>query len=177
MNSDRRNNLGWGVLLILVGAFFLAVQMGYINNVFDLYEWPVIIVGVGAIFILIAILTGASGMAIPGSIVGGVGMLLYYFNSTGRWGEWTLWTLIPAFVGLGTFIMYLLEGKFSAAVREGGSGILWGVVLYAILAAVFGGPLPFDKYWPIIIILVGFWFLIQPLFRRNHQPHHSPSEE
>jgi hypothetical protein len=163
----KRGSLGWGILLILVGGYFLAVQFGFLPDLTEYYDWPFWIIGLGLLFILIDLITGTSGMAVPGAIITGIGSLLYYYSETGNWTDWTLWLLVPTFVGVGTFLMYLFEGRIQKAFREGGSGIIWGLVLYSIFAAIFGGPMLLGDYWPVLIILVGLWLLVRPFFRRR----------
>jgi hypothetical protein len=168
MSRDRRASVGWGVLLVLVGGFFLAQQFGWIPEFVDWLAWPVWILSLGVLFILIALLTGTSGMAVPGAIISGIGGLLYYFNTTGHWEQWTFWMLVPAFVGAGTFLMYLFEGKFEKAIREGGGSMLWGVILFAIFSAIFGpDTVPYREYWPVLLIVLGLWYLIRPMFRKR----------
>lgn len=47
----RRDNIFWGVVLILFGALFLLQNAGYINNVFALF-WPLILILVGGWIVL-----------------------------------------------------------------------------------------------------------------------------
>lgn len=161
----RNRTLGWGIVLILVGAYFMAVQFNLLPDIMDLYDWPFWVIMPGVIFLLIAALTGTSGMAVPGAIITGVGLILYYYNETNHWENWTLWLLIPGFVGIGTFFMYVLERKFSKALREGGGAILWSIAVYFIFTAIFGGWNPLGIYWPILVILYGLWLLARPFFR------------
>ena len=75
MSRRRRSNLVGGILLILLGALFLALQL--VPGLGDLvqveFSWPLIIVGVGVFLLVFGLLAGAPGMAVPACIVGGIG--------------------------------------------------------------------------------------------------------
>ena len=146
---NNRQGIVWGLLLIILGGFFLATRM--MPGLFGEIYWPFIVIGVGGMFLLAAILTRTGGLAIPGSIIAGIGGILYWQAMTGRWDSWAyLWTLIPA-VGLGVIFAGLLD------VRTPDSG---GLVLMAISAMgflIFGSAfgqlfgLTFDvgTLWPL----------------------------
>jgi hypothetical protein len=134
--EDRARNsaLRFGAVLIILGGLFLLARAAP-----DLFgpvgesSWPLIIVGVGILLLLIGAVTGAPGMAVPAAVVGGIGGLLYWQNATGNWQSWAYaWTLIPGFVGAGTLVAGLLEGK--AQTVKGG---LWLIVISLILFAIF----------------------------------------
>ena len=40
---------------------------------------------------------------------------------------------------------------------------LW--ILFIVFGAFLGGPNLLGDYWPVLLILLGLWFLIRPLFR------------
>jgi hypothetical protein len=154
-----------GILLVLVGILALVLQ-----NVSEapswLFSWPLIIVGVGVFLLLMGLLVGEPGMAVPACIVGGIGGLLYYQNATGNWESWSYaWALIPGFVGLGILVSGLVEGKGIGAVREGG----WLLIISAVLFLVFGSFLGnldlLGPYWPLILVAIGVLILVGPLLR------------
>lgn len=170
MSASQRSALAGGVILILLGLLFLLGQVapGLWSWVGEL-TWPLIIVGVGALLLVIGLLTGVPGMAVPACIVGGIGGLLYWQNATGNWGSWSYaWALIPGFAGVGTMLMGLLEGK-GRVVRDGASTLLVSLILFALFAAFFGGPSFLGTYWPVLLILLGLISLFQYFFRgRKH---------
>jgi len=84
-NMENRHGIVWGILLILLGGFFFVTQM--YPNIFGYIYWPFIVIGVGAAFLLAAILTRTGGLAIPGCIVGGIGGILYYQAISGDWAN------------------------------------------------------------------------------------------
>ncbi len=167
METSRRSNLVIGMLLVFLGAVFLIYQL--IPALHGLISWtsawPLIVVGVGLAFLLIAAVGHVPGMAIPASIIGGIGLLLLWQNSTNNWGSWAYaWTLIPGYVGIGLLLMGLLSGK----TRQVLSGGLWLIVISLVLFFIFGsflgGP-NFGDFWPILLIGLGFLILLRPLIR------------
>ena len=168
MDRKRRSNLGVGVFFILVGALALVYQLvPSIRDVLDLsFEWPMIIIGVGLFLLVLGLLVGASGMAVPAMIMCGIGGLLYWQHVTGNWESWAYaWTLIPGFVGVGVFLAELLEGKFASAVRGGGWLIFISLTMFAIFSSFLGGPEWIGPYWPVLLILAGVAMLVRMFIR------------
>ncbi len=168
MAERRRPGLVAGLVLILLGLWFLAVQLvpGVRQWAAGItLSWPLIVIAVGVALLLMGLLTGAAGMAVPACIVGGIGGLLYWQNATGNWGSWSYaWALIPGFVGVGTLLMGAWE-RNAAHVRDGLQTILVSLVLFAIFGSFFGGGRLFGPYWPGLLILLGLWLLIRPRLR------------
>jgi hypothetical protein len=170
MNKRRRTGLIGGTLLILLGVWFLLVQYvpefeGLLNIEFS---WPLFVIGAGVVLLILGLLTGEPGMAVPACIVGGIGVLLYYQNQTGDWASWAYaWTLIPGFAGVGAILAGLLGDKPKQSVRDGVNLIIISAVMFVIFSSFLGGQNLLGPYWPVLLILLGVWFLIQPLFRRK----------
>ena len=168
----NRSQLALGVVLILLGAWFIAQrQVPALETwVAQYMSWPLNVVAAGAIILLIGLLVGAPGMAIPAAIVAGIGGILYYQNRTNDYQSWSyMWTLIPGFVGVGQ----ILAGALGRSMREARSGInliLTSVVMFIIFAAIFGKLSMLGPYFPAVaLILVGLWFLVRGFWRRNRQ--------
>jgi len=105
-------------------------------------------------------------MAVPATIVTGIGCLLYWQNATGRWESWAyVWTLIPGFVGVGTILAGLLGRNLRKSLSDGGSLIFISLIMFAIFSSFLGGRGFFGNYWPALLILLGLWILVRPLFR------------
>jgi len=172
MSKERRSDLIFGVILLAIGGWFLAAQFDLvpsINEIIDIeYQWPLIIIGVGIFLFLLGLLTRTPGLSIPACIVGGIGGILYWTNSTGNWGDWAyLWTLIPVFVGVGIILSTLLGGEDKKGYRDGLILILISALLLLIFLMIFSGQGYFVRYWPVLVILAGLWIIIQAVFRRN----------
>ena len=161
----RRSSIVAGIILILVGIFFLLVpffpNISGIINITD--QWPLIIVAVGALFLFSALI-GAPGLAIPGSIITGIGGLLYYQNVNDAWASWSYaWALIPGFVGVGIIIANTLEGEAGRGLRSGGTLIIISLVLFLSFGAFLGGGISFSVLWAILFIGLGLRLLIKTL--------------
>lgn len=168
MFRNNRGNLVIGVVLILIGALFLAVQFvpGLSDWINIQWSWPLLMVAVGVSLLLFGLLVGAPGMAVPAVIVAGIGGILYYQNLSGDWTSWAyLWTLIPGFVGLGVVLAGALGGGFRRSLSEGGGLIVISLILFFIFASIMGGWNLLGDYWPVLLILLGVWLLIRQLFR------------
>lgn len=160
---EKRSSIVGGAILIIVGALFLLVQLfpGLVDLLDIDRQWPLTIVAVGGLFVLGALL-GTPPLAIPGSIIAGTGVLLYYQNLSGDWASWAYaWTLYPGFVGIGIILMNLLSGRVKRGIQEGGNLIVVSVVLFVVFAAFFNGLGGLGQFWPVILILAGLWLLLR----------------
>jgi hypothetical protein len=169
MNRGRRSSLATGLVLILIGALVLAAQ--FVDGWETWFAWPLYIVGLGAILLIIGLLTGVPSLAVPACIVAGIGGLLYYQDITKNWASWSYaWALIPGFVGIGIILAGLLSGKFRKPLREGGQLILVSLVMFLAFGSFFGliGLGPLGQYWPVLLIALGVLILFNRLiFRRR----------
>ena len=175
MNANRRSGLVGGVILVVLGVAFLLVQWvpGWGRWLRAEDSWPLIIIAVGAVLLVLAVALSIPPLAIPGCIVGGIGAMLFYQNATGYWESWAFaWTLIPGFVGVGTLLAGLLEGKGRSALGPSA----WMIFISLVAFFVFGSFLGFGRlmafgrlaaYWPVLLVLGGLLILGQGLFRRK----------
>ena len=169
MNKATRSSLAVGIILILVGGLFLAMQLipGFGDSFWALFDWPFIIIGVGVCLLIFGLLAGAPGMAVPAVIVAGLGCIFAYQNATGDWESWSyIWSLIPGFVGLGVILAALLGEGGREGVRSGLTLVFISAILFLIFSSIFGAN-PLGPWWPVLLILLGVWLLIQPLFRKR----------
>jgi len=163
MNAQRRSNIVLGIVLIVVGALYLASRFIPGLNLVITFSWPWIVVGVGALLLLLGLLIGVPEMAIPASIVSGIGGILYYQNSSGNWESWAYaWALIPMFVGFGIILSAILGGKGGKVYLQGLETMGTGAVLFVIFGSFFnafaGG---WTIYLPLVLVLVGAYILIR----------------
>ena len=162
----KQSSIVGGVILILVGLFFLAFQFlpESMTQFLDIgRQWPLIIVAVGGIFLLSAFLFQPP-MAIPGSIMTGIGLMLYYQNLTGHWESWAYsWALIPGFVGFGIWLMHTLEGQFREGVRHGARLLLISLGMFVFFGVMFSGFR--GLLWPVGLIVLGVVLLGRNLLR------------
>jgi hypothetical protein len=102
-------------------------------------SWPLIVIGVGAAFLLFGAGTSAVGLVIPGSIVLGIGCLLYVQNLTGWWASWAFaWALIPGFTGLGLYGFDRLTGASEGLKTATKVLLAVSAVLFLVFAAAVG---------------------------------------
>lgn len=172
MTKARRSDLVIGIILILIGGWFLVSEFDLVPGLNDImiieYQWPVIIIGIGIFLFLLGLLLRNPGMSIPACIVGGIGGLLYWTNSNGNWAAWSyLWSLIPGFVGIGIILSTLLGGREKNGFIEGLWLIFISAILFGIFYMIFSGQAQFIKFWPVLIILGGLWILIQTIHKKK----------
>ena len=169
--QQNRNNLALGILLILIGAWLvLTRQVPALENwLDDNFTWPMWVIGAGLLVLLIGLITGAPGMAVPASIIAGIGGILYYQNATGDFGSWSyMWTLIPGFVGVGTILAGLLGEHMRRNIAHGLNLIVISTVLFLVFATFFGGLSILGDYGAAaILILLGVYILIRGFLRTS----------
>lgn len=164
----RRRSLASAIILIGVGAFYLAVALipGVRALAYGKITWPFQIIALGLLFFATGIITFSPALFIPGTIITGIGGILYYQNSTGNWSSWSyMWALIPGFVGFGLILFGIFARKFKA-IWAGLWNILFGLICFSVFGYALGHLLRVEVIWPAIIILLGFFFLLRAV-RRN----------
>jgi hypothetical protein len=153
----------------MIGVWFLALEL-YPNLkdlIYDQGVWPVSIVGIGVGLAVIGILTWSPGMFVPACIVGGIGGLLWWQNSTGNWESWAYaWALIPGFVGVGTILTGIFTAKWDT-IKGGAWTLFVSLMLFAFFGSFLGGWTLVSQFWPVLLILFGVLLLVQGLFRRR----------
>jgi len=170
-SKPKRGDIAGGLILVFLGLIFLAWQLapGFFSDVLGIeFTWPLLIIGIGAIFLLAAIVSLQGGFLVPASILSGIGGILYYQNTTGDWASWAyIWALIPGFVGLGLFLGSLFDRSMRDARKAGIYMLLISLGVTAIFGAFFTTNVGFDYAWPVILILAGLIFLFQGILRRR----------
>jgi hypothetical protein len=160
-----------GIILIAVGILFLVGQIFGFGGFFG-YGWPLLVILPGAAF-LYAAFTGdkqAAGLAVPGAVIGGTGLILFYQNMTNHWESWAYaWTLYPLFVGLALTFIGRRQGS-EGTIRTGQGMVRWSGVAFIVAAIFFeivlfgrGGVLS-NLALPIVLIGIG----LVMLYRRGN---------
>jgi Putative auto-transporter adhesin, head GIN domain len=173
---DKNRNLGGtiiGIVLILIGLLAFFGRYFILPDMDTL--WPLIVVGVGVAFFIPLLLGNRSsgGLAVPGSILVTIGVILFIMNRTDSWEAWSYcWALIVSAVGAGIWI----NGYSSQQpeVQERGLKVLrTGLILFIIFGVVmefvfslsgeahWGGIL----LWSVLLMLVGAYLLITRLLQ------------
>lgn len=171
--KQNRSNLFLGILLIAIGAWLVATRQvpdlrEWLDNNFT---WPMWTIGAGLLILLIGLISGAPGMAVPASIVAGVGGILYYQNETGDYTSWSyMWALIPGFVGVGTVLAGLLGENTRRNLGHGLRLIVTSAALFLVFATFFGEFTFLGEYGAaIILILVGLFVLARGFMRSGEK--------
>ncbi len=161
--GSRYLRVSWSFLALgLAGVLVLWIFRAQLS-------WPSIIWGMGAMFGLVAIASGLSPLLIPGTILGGLGLLLAWQKITGDWASWAYaWALIPGFVGLGIFLAFI-NRRVPRIVGLSMAG--WSLFVFFLFGIFFAADGQFAGFWPILLILAGVIVLAQSLLvprRRYH---------
>lgn len=143
-------------LLALAGQFFRLVNWGFI--------WPFIVIGFGVLFFLAMFMGGrsAAAFAIPGSIIGGIGLILLFQNITRHWESMSyFWALIVMFVGVGIYIMGWYGGDANQR-QAGGRVMKVGFILFIIFGIFF--EMLFHSFnslvFPVLLIILGIYLIL-----------------
>ena len=179
--QQNRTSLVLGLLLILVGGWLLLTrQVPALENwLEDNFTWPMWTIGAGLLVLLIGLITGTPGMAVPASIIAGIGGILYYQNATNDFGSWSyMWTLIPGFVGVGTILAGLLGEHTRRSIAHGLNLVVISAVMFLIFATFLGGLDILGDYGAaVILILLGVYILIRGFVRSGRSsPYRGPDE-
>ena len=169
MNKQGRSQLALGVILILLGAWFLLDKtMPAFHSIFEKYtEWPVNMLLIGAGIFIVGLVLGQPGMAVPAAVVAGIGGIFYYQSITDSYDSWSyMWALIPGFVGVGSILAGLLGDSTAHNVKRGLNLMVVSAVLFLVFSSFLGGLDVFGNYGPaILLILLGLWVLGSGIYR------------
>jgi hypothetical protein len=169
MDRKTRTRLFLGIILVLVGGWFLLVQWFPDLKILPPFEfsWPWFVIGAGILLMLLGLLVGEPDMLVPACVVGGIGGLLYWQNETGNWASWAyVWTMIPGFVGIGVFLSGLIKGKRSD-LKDGLNLVLISMILFAVFAGFFGQMEWAALVGAVALILGGLSLILRSVFRKK----------
>jgi hypothetical protein len=174
--EDRRGPIVLGVILVLVGAVFLATNV----TGFQLSAaWPLFIIVPGLILLAASFASGGEaggGLAITGSIVTTVGLILAVQEATGLYATWAYaWALVaPGSVGLGMLLFGSFTGRqdlSTAGIRLAGIGLALFVGFALFFEGVIGlsgaGTPPLEGFLPIGLIALGAILVVGSVVSRR----------
>jgi hypothetical protein len=184
-NKRFSGSLVVGAILIALGLLSLIGQI-FRGFPFMSYLWPFIIIGFGGLFFVGMLAGGKSmaGLAIPGAIISGLGLMMFIQNLTGYWQSWAYsWTIILVLIGLGIFIMGLYTEDLHR--RQAGLRVM---KVGAILFIIFGGffelvlnafrPYGVQQYiFPVLLVALGIYLVVvrSGLFSSRHIDANNPT--
>jgi hypothetical protein len=170
MNTKRNSGtLIAGAILIAIGALSILGQV-FEGFHFWSFLWPLIVIAVGGMFFIGMFAGGKSlaGLAIPGSIISVIGLMMFLPNISNHWESWAYgWTVILFSVGLGVFIMGLYTQDAHRR-QEGLRVMRVGAILFIIFVGFFEG-LIFNAFrgtgiqpyiFPALLILLGLYLVV-----------------
>lgn len=163
-----------GILIALGLIFFLSQQLNI-----DLTEatWPFYVIAPGVAALAFGLTQArGSGLAIFGSVVTLVGLVLLYQNATNHWESWAYaWALVgPGGSGVG-MLLYGTRSRDTKMARDGFWQILSALGIFAVGLVFFEGvigisgrrlPLP-EWSLPVAIIVIGILVLLRGLTTRR----------
>ncbi len=174
--NERRNrkniNLGLGIMLLVLGLLFLIRPQ--MSGDFWAAAWPFAIIIPGLLFFVGMVMGGkaAGRLAIPGSIITMIGLLMLYQNTFRHFESWAYaWALIPTAVGVGLTI----DGMWSeqAELLKRGKGMMgFGVLMLLVGYLFFEFVLPMSGLarWvaggvvgPLVLVVLGIFLLYRHL--------------
>jgi hypothetical protein len=145
--GERRAYLVLGALLVAAGLGWLVARTAGVDlgTVVGTLGWPLFVIAPGVVLLVLGLASPrepGQGLAVAGTIVTSVGLLLAYQDATDHWSSWAYaWALIgPAAAGLGLALWGLLHGDRRGA-AQGGRTLGGGLVLFGIGYAFFEGLL------------------------------------
>ncbi len=169
-----------GTILVLVGVGWFVLRELRIDPFAEIADagWPLFVI-IPGVALLIASLVRTPpdgvGLAIAGSIVTTVGIVLGYQQATGHWESWAYaWVLVgPGAAGLGMVVYGLIFGLRDLLAS--------GARLIAIAAAIFvagywffettfatgRSPIEFGAWWPVVFVGAGLLVLVAGLLSRG----------
>jgi hypothetical protein len=190
--GERRAYLVLGALLVVTGLGWLAARTAGVDlaSVVGTLGWPLFVIAPGVVLLVLGLASPrepGQGMAVGGTIVTSVGLLLAYQDATDHWSSWAYaWALIgPAAAGLGLVLWSLLHGD-RRGVSQGGRTLGGGLVMFGIGYAFFEGLLGIGDgrgisagaadVVPFLLLAAGLLVIGGALVRRNEAEERLPAE-
>ncbi len=173
--SGSSGAVGVGVLLIVLGLlFFIGQQLG--TDVAE-WGWPVFVILPGLALLTVGLTQRSGpGLAVAGSIVTTVGLILLYQELYDHYESWAYaWALVgPGGSGLG-MLLYGTRSRDRKMARGGFWTVVTGLTLFAVGFIFFEGiiglsgdrwPLP-AWVMPAAIVVIGVLVLLRGLTTRR----------
>jgi hypothetical protein len=157
-----------GALLVVVGVGWLVARDLRLDPFAAIADagWPFFVIIPGVILMLSSLIPKPPqgvGLAIAGSIVTTVGLVLFYQEQTAHWESWAYaWALVgPGAAGLAMLVYGLIFDQrdlVSAGLRLAAIAAAFFVAGYWFFETVFAtgrAPVDLGAWWPVAIILAG----------------------
>lgn len=168
MFKQSRSQLALGVILILLGGWFLLDKsVPAFHSIFEKYTiFPFNMFLIGAVIFVIGLVIGQPGLSVPAVVVAGIGGLFYYFEEIGSYEDWYMWLLVLGFVGVGSILAGILGDNTARNIKRGLNAVVVSAVLFLVFSSIYGGWALLGNYAPaIILILLGLWVFGRGIYR------------
>ena len=135
--TDNSGRLPFGFALVALAILFLAAQAFGLS--IGRYLWPAFVLLPGLLLFMLMMLLGRSAapLAIPGSIVTTVSLILFTQSVMGHFASWAYaWALIPTAVGVGHLIWGSVTERDDIQ-RVGSSLVGLGLILFFSFGVFF----------------------------------------
>jgi len=174
--SSPRNatNLAAGIILVVVGILLLVGRFFGISLGRFLWPFYIIIPGVLLFVFALTVVDSGEGLAIAGSIVTMVGLVLLYQNTTNHWQSWAYaWALVaPTSIGIGQIVYGSLKGRENI-VKTGLGLAKVGGIIFLVAALFFELVIGISGFgyigWPVLLIGAGVLLLLRNLMSGRSQ--------
>ena len=169
--AKRERSLVPGVVLILIGVYFLLRELNLIHLRWrELY--PVVLLALGLLFLVAAFRREDKGAAFPGTVLLVLGIFFalrnydlapisYYLYDVGDY-----WPVFLLAFGLGFVVQFFFARHDWGLLIPGGVLLFLGVMfLFRNLGLFYWWH--FADLWPVILILIGLAMVISGLRKRT----------
>jgi hypothetical protein len=130
------SNLALGIVLVVVGFFFLLMRIFDVD--LSSYGWPLFVIIPGLTLLIVGFVSLGTGALVPGGIITMAGLVLAYQNATGDWASWSYaWALvIPGGVGVG-LLLQGLRTRDQHLLKQSRSLLFWSLMIFIIGFVLF----------------------------------------
>lgn len=159
----RRNNMFWGILLIVFGILILINRIYGIHLISINYLWPLFILIPGLSFELGYFSRRRdAGLLVPGGILTTIG-LLFLFQTYTNWRlAEIIWPICVLSVAIGLLQLYVFGHRhLGLLIPVFILGCIGGIGLVSILFGAFLPWLNYNLLLPIVFILLGIYILLK----------------
>ena len=167
------SSLAVGIVLVVVGVFFLIMRLFQID--LSTYGWPLYVVIPGLTLLIVGYFSLGTGALVPGGIVTITGLILLAQNASGDWASWAYaWTLVaPGGVGLGLCLQGLRVHD-AGQQRLGRNLMFWSLLMFMIGFVIFESIFNISGQdfgvvgraaLPVLLIIIGVTLLARSMQR------------
>ena len=165
------SGLALGIVLVVVGIFFLAMRLLDID--LSTYGWPLYVIVPGLTLLIVGFVSLGTGALVPGGIITVLGLVLAYQNATSDWASWAFaWTLVaPGGAGLGLFLQGLRVHD-PKQTRLGRNLMFWAALMFMIGFVIFESIFQISgvdyglvgrSALPVLLIVIGVTLLVRSM--------------